>query len=282
MTYEDALGAPAPVTAPKDAFRFGRNWQRFINEHLDPARERTAADSLRDLLGDVAGKRFIDIGSGSGLFSLCAHRAGAREVVSLDVDPDAVAATTLLQRRAGSPESWRVMQASILDERLVDHLLPGDIVYSWGVLHHTGDMHLAIKNAARLVAPGGTFAIAIYNRVSSRWLNSERWWRVKRAYNHSPRWEQKLLEYACGLYWALGCLKSRENPIRVARQYRQSRGMALWTDIVDWVGGYPYEYATVDEIARFCEAECGLHLTGVTEQPPGGTGNNEFVFVRDR
>src|SRR5205807_6328403 len=110
--------------------------------------------------------------------------------------------------------------------------------YSWGVLHHTGDMYTAMRNAASLVEPGGLFAIAIYNRVTEGRLISERWLRIKRAYNHAPRFVQVAMEAAYALYWSLGTLRSRESPLRAAREYRRSRGMALWTDLVDWLGGY--------------------------------------------
>jgi 2-polyprenyl-6-hydroxyphenyl methylase/3-demethylubiquinone-9 3-methyltransferase len=270
-------GAPSPAT---DAFRFGRNWQRYVNTHLDPDRERIAAESLDDLLGDVAGKSFIDIGCGSGLFSLCAHRAGARHVISVDVDRDSVAATRQLHAAAGSPYSWQVLHGSILDPALVKELGGADIVYSWGVLHHTGDMHAAIRNAAQLVGPGGDLAIAIYNRVTDRWLSSERWWRIKRVYNHTPRAGQVAMELIYALYWVAGRLRNRQNPIRVARSYRRSRGMALWTDLVDWLGGYPYEFATADEIIAFCEEQCGLRRTKVVPVQGNGTGNSQFVFER--
>jgi SAM-dependent methyltransferase len=265
---------------PPDAFHFGRNWQRYVSGYLDPDRERIAAESLSDLVGDLQGKRFMDIGCGSGLFSLCAHRAGASEVVSLDVDGDAVASTRLLHSRAGSPDNWHVLHRSILDSRLPAELAPADVVYSWGVLHHTGDMYAAIANAAELVKPGGQFAIAIYNRVTGRWLDSQRWLRIKRAYNHAPRIGQIAMELAYGLYWLLGRLRGRQNPFRVAREYRQSRGMALRTDLIDWLGGYPYEFATARQIIDFCERSCGLHSTKVIPEQGGGSGNNQFVFER--
>src|SRR4051812_9075894 len=171
------------VSAPPDAFGFGRNWQRYVSEYLTPEREKIAADSLRDLLEvDLSGRSFLDIGCGSGLFSLCAHKAGAREVISLDVDPDSVASTKLLRERSGEPGNWRVLHGSILDEAVVADLPQAEVVYSWGVLHHTGDMWPAIRNAASLVAPGGTFCIAIYNRVTEGRIDSERWFKIKRRY----------------------------------------------------------------------------------------------------
>src|SRR2546421_3606687 len=173
--------ANSSIGPPSDAFRFGENWQRYVSEYLTPERERIAAESLASLIeSDLSGKVFLDIGCGSGLFSLCAHRAGAREVISFDVDRDSVAATRSLHESVGAPESWRVIHGSILDEDLVESLPRADVVYSWGVLHHTGEMWLAIRNAAGLVAEGGLFCIAIYNRATGKFpSDSERWLPVK-------------------------------------------------------------------------------------------------------
>ena len=269
------------VAPPSDAFRFGRNWQRYLADYSNPERERVAAESLHGLLEmDLRGKTFLDIGCGSGLFSLCAHKAGARQVVSLDVDPDSVAATASLREREGAPEDWRVLHGSILDDAFVASLEQADVVYSWGVLHHTGDMNKAIANAAGLVADGGTFAIAIYNRVTGRFLDSERWLRIKRAYNHSPRAVQAAMEWAYTLYFGLDELRSRKNPFRTAREYKSNRGMALRTDLIDWLGGYPYEFATVDELVRLCEP-MGLRPRKVVELSTMDTGNHELVFTKD-
>src|SRR5687767_10437316 len=143
---EDATTTTDRVTAPPDAFAFGRNWQRYVESYLDPERKAIAAASLADLVGEnLDGKVFVDIGAGSGLFSLCAHEAGAARVISLDVDPDSVAATAGLRRSAGEPETWEVREGSILDPKVVNELPQGDVVYSWGVLHHTGDMYAAIR-----------------------------------------------------------------------------------------------------------------------------------------
>ena len=269
------------VAPPADAFRFGKNWQRYVADYLDPERERIATESLRTLLEtDLSGKTFLDIGCGSGLFSLCAHKAGAREIVSIDVDPESVAATTSLRESVSAPDSWQIIHGSILDEGLAERLSKFDVVYSWGVLHHTGNMDTAMRNAASLVADGGLFAIAIYNRVTGRFLDSERWLRIKRRYNNSSRPVQILMETIYTAYWTAATLWDRQNPIRAAREYKRSRGMALRTDLIDWLGGYPYEFATPDETVRFCEDQCGLRSRKVVPEEPLGTGNNEFVFEK--
>jgi 2-polyprenyl-6-hydroxyphenyl methylase/3-demethylubiquinone-9 3-methyltransferase len=269
------------VRAPSDAFAFGKNWQCYVETYLDPERVAIAAQSLRDLTEDnLSGRRFIDIGAGSGLFSLCAHEAGAASVVSVDIDPDSVASCFELRMRSGDSETWTVLEGSILDCEFVDTIEPGDIVYSWGVLHHTGDMYTGIRQAARLVRPGGLFVIAVYNRATGCVFDSARWQRIKRRYNHSSWWVQRVMEGAFYFYWTAMRLRARRNPIRIAREYKKNRGMALRTDLIDWLGGYPYEYATADEIVSFCQDELALEVVKVFSNPPTGTGNNQFVFRR--
>ena len=197
------------------------------------------------------------------------------------MDPDSVAATETLREREGVADGWRVVHGSILDESLLSQLPRADVVYSWGVLHHTGDMETAIRNASALVSEGGLLCIAIYNRVTGRLLDSKRWLRIKRSYNHASRPVQMAMEWLYSLYWAVAeVVRRRNNPWRAARAYKARRGMALRTDLVDWLGGYPYEFASADEVVRFCENECGLVKRKVLSVGPRDLGNNEFVFER--
>jgi 2-polyprenyl-3-methyl-5-hydroxy-6-metoxy-1,4-benzoquinol methylase len=268
--------SPAP-----DAFRFGENWQRFVDQHLNPEREQLAQSALSSLFAaNINGRRFLDIGAGSGLFSLAAYRLGAAEIVSIDIDPNSIATCKALRERAGTPPNWAIIHGSILDSQLSQVVESGDIVYSWGVLHHTGAMWHAIRNAASLVNRGGSLGIAIYNRVEGGLGDSRRWWHIKRVYNRMPSAIQGCMEAAYLGFWAVAKLRSRRNPYHAARQYQGVRGMALRTDIKDWLGGFPYEYAAADEIVNFCTNACGLEVVTVKRVEPRSTGNNEFVFIR--
>ncbi|MFL5587414.1 MAG: class I SAM-dependent methyltransferase, partial [Ktedonobacteraceae bacterium] len=144
-------------------FEFGKNWSQFLTT-IDEERIRVAELSLKEMLeiGHLQGKSFLDIGSGSGLFSLAARRLGA-SVHSFDFDPQAVACTSELKKRYFSDDaSWTIEEASILDLEYLSSLETFDIVYSWGVLHHTGAMWQALENACSKVAPGGYLFIALY------------------------------------------------------------------------------------------------------------------------
>jgi len=147
-------------------FSFGENWRVFL-ERLDDERIKIAEASLVEFLKlqDLRGKDFLDIGCGSGLFSLAAHNLGAKRVVSFDLDPLCVDCCNQLRSRANSSDNWEVYQGSILDETFLARLGTFDIVYSWGVLHHTGRMWDAIDNAAALVSPGGYYYIALSNKI---------------------------------------------------------------------------------------------------------------------
>lgn len=129
-------------------FKFGANWKGFLAV-LNEERIVLAEQSLRNMLDmDLKGKRFLDVGSGSGLFSLAARRLGAI-VHSFDYDPQSVACTEELRHRYfPSDDGWTVEQGSALDTQYLAHLGQWDIVYSWGVLHHTGAMWRALANIA--------------------------------------------------------------------------------------------------------------------------------------
>jgi 2-polyprenyl-6-hydroxyphenyl methylase/3-demethylubiquinone-9 3-methyltransferase len=261
-------------------FRFGANWENFL-ALLDNSRIEQAKESVCSLLGltDLTGKRFLDIGSGSGLFSLAARLLGA-EVTSLDYDPDSVACTQRL-RRSFRPEDagWTVLRGSVLDETFMAGLGSFDIVYSWGVLHHTGSLHGAMDIAARSVAPGGLLALALYNHQP---FFTPLHTRLKRLYAHSPTLGKRLiaLAYALGVgsaLFAADLLRGR-NPLARHTGAGLPRGMNFWHDVVDWVGGYPFETITPDEVFRFHKAR-GFQLTEL-RTVGGKSGCNEFTFTR--
>src|ERR1700681_2618763 len=179
------MGMQTQEVEAGERFEFGKNWARFLSV-LTESQIQSAVQSLETMLGgtDLTGRTFVDVGSGSGLFSLAARRLGAR-VHSFDYDPHSVACTQELRRRYYPDDpQWRVEEGSALDAEYMASLGKFDIVYSWGVLHHTGAMWEALANAGTLVAPGGLLFIAIYNDQGTP---SRRWKSVKKLYNRTPR-----------------------------------------------------------------------------------------------
>jgi 2-polyprenyl-6-hydroxyphenyl methylase/3-demethylubiquinone-9 3-methyltransferase len=267
-------------------FAFGRNWQSFVKNYLTDERIMEAETSLRNFcgVGCIRDKSFIDIGCGSGLFSLAAYRLGAASITSIDVDPDSVDCCRELRKSAGDPDNWALEHGSILDKDAVSSWGHFDTVYSWGVLHHTGDMWQAIRNAATLVTPGGNFYIAIYNRVDSfqvyrdgRIGSSRFWAREKRIYSALPWVVQNVIDYFLMAVLILIYLITLRNPVSEIKSHKSLRGMSWRTDIKDWLGGYPYEYASVPEITDFV---CDLGFEVVKVDEKGGLLNNEFLFRR--
>lgn len=261
-------------------FEFGDNWRRFL-EVLTESHVAAAQVSLRQALGveSLVGRSFLDVGSGSGIHSLAALRLGASSIFSFDYDPDSVACTEEVRRRAGDPGHWAVRRGSVLDHDFMRNEVPAaDEVYSWGVLHHTGAMWKAIRNTAdKCSSPGSRLLLGIYNKKRPA---TDVMKLVKRAYAGSgPTVRRAIL----GSYWAATALVQvarGRNPLAEIPARRSERGMDYWRDLEDWVGGYPYECASPNEIESFVPP-LGFRLRSkrITTTL---AGVNEFLFERSR
>ena len=265
----------------KQRFKFGENWKYFLTK-LNDERIQVAETWLGEMLNtdDLSGRSFLDVGSGSGIVSLAARNMGA-SVTSFDFDTSAVWCTSELKRRYyEADDGWFVSQGSILDKEFLASLGLHDVVYSWGVLHHTGRMWAAIDNSTNLVKKGGLYYIAIYNDQGA-W--SHAWWLVKWFYHKLPRFLRKPYAYTLGFAFHFLSLVQKtfqgkgRAKLRGIFKYEQMRGMDLLTDLVDWYGGFPYEFAKYDTLVEYIENK-GFQL--VRGREANNADNHELVFVK--
>lgn len=259
-----------PPGALEEHFHFRENWQRYLKHVDDNAIKEAEAGLLKLVPADaLKGATFLDIGCGSGLHSLAAWRLGAM-VTSIDLDPDSVAATEQLRNREGA--DFTVRQQDVFDAKG-----EYDIVYSWGVLHHTGAMWPAIEHAAGLVKPGGLFAIALYQKTPKCGM----WANIKRRYSKSGKLAQRAAQALYVAAFSLRQVTLGQNPIKYITGYKSSRGMNYFVDVHDWLGGYPYESASPEEVVAFFGK---LGFAPLLKYPlePGsgwfGSGCAEFTF----
>ena len=211
---------------------------------------------------------FLDIGCGSGLFTTVAANAGFKKVVGFDYDPNCVEVSRRVAHRlASDPGKIQLMQGDVLDGRFMGTLGRFSVVYAWGSLHHTNSMWEAINNGAQAVEEDGLLVLAIYNKSWS----SPFWKWVKRAYHYAPDWVRFLMIRAVCVVAAIAkAVYTGSNP------FAQDRGMSFYYNIVDWVGGYPYEYASVsDMMAWIKDSEFELLETRRGKTP---IACNEFVL----
>ncbi|AGB45206.1 putative RNA methylase [Mesorhizobium australicum WSM2073] len=257
-------------------YDFGRNWSalaaRFEDEHLD----RACAD-LRRLLGDLEGKTFLDIGCGSGLHSAAALRLGAAKVDAIDYDTECVETTKAVLSRFAPEAQWSVKRADVLDKASLP-TATYDVVYSWGVLHHTGDMWGAISNAAGLVGHGGKFAIAIYLKTPLCGL-----WTVEKRLYSSHRWLRPPVKAVFVTAHLLARTLRHGDTIAFVKNYRARRGMEFLADVDDWLGGYPYQSTSAEELETSLK-KLGFSTKRRFNVVPGfglfGTGCGEWCFKR--
>jgi 2-polyprenyl-6-hydroxyphenyl methylase/3-demethylubiquinone-9 3-methyltransferase len=257
-------------------FEFGRNWQSFVRRKLDDERIGIARDHILSFLKrkDLNGLDFLDIGCGSGIHSAAAKLAGASRIQSFDYDPNSVAATEMVRTRINDPGVWQVRRGDVLDDAFVQSLGKWNFVYSWGVLHHTGDVWRAIDNASKAVADDGIFYIALYSADVEP--TPDFWLRIKREYNQASSWKKERMVW--WYVWNYSLNRSlRQIPSFIKRtiNYRRSRGMSMFVDIRDWLGGWPMEYTRDADVIAFLEKR-GFKLENIKT----GEANTEFLFAK--
>lgn len=273
-----------------ERFGFGKNWSEFVQHNMSQERVEAAKNRLLTALRlpDLKGKTFLDVGCGSGLHSLAAVKAGAERVVSFDYDDKSVSTAKHIKQQYADNSKWIIMKGSVLDEDFMRRLEPADIVYAWGVLHHTGNLWQAIRNTRIPLKSDGIMFLALYsytayqNSSYSVMPTPEQWLKIKQAYNRAPLWVKRIMErlYVFVVFLRPPILQ----PWRIFRRYRefakleqdyiQKRGMEIWTDIRDWLGGWPMEFVKERELDCFAREKLGLEMVEMIT----GEGNTEFLF----
>lgn len=258
-------------------YGFGKNWSEFIEKHFSEERVRISQDNLLGFLRypDLKGKTFLDIGCGSGIHSLAALRAGASQVFSFDYDMNSVKTAEFIRNREGNPSNWTIQQGSALDKEYMKTLPKSDIVYSWGVLHHTGAMWDAIRNATIPLKDDSLFFIALYTHDVQVNPSADFWLDIKQKYNKSGSIGKKYLEFWYFFKFILiPDIIYRRNTVKKFKDYKETRGMELWTDIKDWLGGWPMEFIKIMEMQKVADKEFGMELLNMTSVE----ANAEFLY----
>lgn len=263
-------------------FAFGKNWASYA-QGITERDIREAERGLQRLLGadGLAGTTFLDIGCGSGLHCLAALRLGASKVVACDIDPISVKTTESVLAKFAPSATYEVIERSVfaLDVATIGRF---DVVYSWGVLHHTGDLVRALRIAASLVAPGGSFLLALYRKT----LFCALWKREKKWYAKASPKQQALARKLYVAGYAIRLRLVGKSLASHTASYDSNRGMDFYHDVHDWLGGYPYESMSpvaLDHIlseqklghVRSFAVNSVMHRIGIF-----GSGCDEYVYKR--
>lgn len=245
----------------KNNFSFWKNWQNFLKK-LDNEKINQAKNYLAKFIwweDKIKGKTVIDFGSWSWLMSLSFYLLWAEKVVSVDIDENSINCTKYLRENFLNKWNWNweIIHGSVLDEEFVKSLWSFDIVYSWWVIHHTWDMWKWLNNILNLTKENSLIYTAIYNdsKILLEWT-SPFWVKFKKFYSWSKflRYIIKPLYTAYLIAWITA---KWNNPFKYIKNYEKTafRWMDFFVDIEDWLWGYPYEYASFNEIKKFYESK---------------------------
>ena len=275
--------ASLKMAQQKITFSFGKNFQDYLEKYYNEDRLSIAMKSIKESLHmeSLKGKTFMDIGCGSGIASLCAYRLGAKKIIGFDRDKYCIECSNYLKKKESNTSNWKIDYGSVLDDNFLSKFPEMDVVYAFGVLHHTGNMWKAIENAASKVKKGGYLYFTILNKkVGLR--GSKNQLKLKQLYNKSPSVLKKTLEYALiGNFFFKNWLLLR-NPFKIINEQEKStlsRGMTFRTGIVDWLGSIPYEFARPQEVFDFCTKKLKLNLIDILMMDETNSlGNNHYLF----
>lgn len=259
-------------------FNFGKNWKNFLKD-FDHCRLNEAKKDIQKFLGvkSLSNKSFLDVGSGSGLSSLAARRLGAK-VLSFDYNLESVKCTQSLKLKFFSnDQNWKILKGNVLDINFIKSLGKFDIVYAWGVLHHTGNQWKSLRNLIYTCKSGTLLHLALYN---DQGLESKRWLDIKKRYQKIPNFLKTL--YVFYIYFPsefrnfIYFLKILKPSLYFKKiiDYKKSRGMSYYYDMIDWVGGYPFEVSTPKKVINFLKKNNFLIKKIIKNT---GYGNNIYL-----
>ncbi len=264
---------------------FGDIFSKFYNDpsvgfHIDEAKKSLEPFLLGD---DLSGKTFLDAGCGGGLFSVAAHRLNASAITSFDNDSKMLSFCSEIKSREGFEAHWQILEGSILDLQFVKSLGSFDYVYCWGVVHHTGDMWKAIENIISVVKSGGCIYLGVYNNASAfgfwddrRFGSSKFWYRVKKMIYLSPKFIKKAaLLISLFFYRLVSATDSMTGGYKFKNFHE--RGMTGSVAIQDWLFGFPYEFASVDEVVNYMIGQ-GFRLERIDSNI--GLRTNHYLFQK--
>lgn len=262
-------------------FDFGKNWQDYAAK-IDKTKLELATQGMAALIDPkfLAGKTFLDIGCGSGIHALAALRLGAAEVTAIDLDPNSVAATRGVLDAFAPAANWKVFEMSVFDTKTLGTF---DVVYSWGVLHHTGNVKLAMQRAVECTAPGGILCMAIYLKTALCGF----WKAEKRFYvNAGPQTQAALrrafVRWQIAVNFAQYGAAGKLYKPSALRETQRRRGMDFENDLHDWLGGYPYESMTPKDVRKTMTALRMREVKANIKVPWSlglhGSACNEYVF----
>jgi SAM-dependent methyltransferase len=268
------------------AQQFGQNFKDNLLSSFNKSKLEETKKFITHFLevDSLMGHTFLDAGCGSGVFTLAATELGA-DVFSFDIDDVAIQNTKKLLTDFGyTYDDSKIIIGDILQPEFIQSIDRFDYVMCWGVAHHTGQMWKSIDSVCHTVKDGGVLHLGIYNKADGwgfypdgRFGPSGFWRKIKRFYSRLPSILQSFTDVLATVGIVCIYMVTFNNPIKKLKE-NERRGMNWQSDLKDWLIGYPYEYATPEEVFLFMKKR-GFSLTNLRTN--NGLLTNNYVFRKD-
>ncbi|MEW6113071.1 MAG: methyltransferase domain-containing protein [Thermodesulfobacteriota bacterium] len=171
---------------PEDHWIRSQDPEQALDAYLDQqskAYSRAKNEHIRDLLGDLQGKRFLDYGCGAGYFSVHAALSGAAQVVGVDAE-ETVLSTARYFARQENVDKLCHFSPSDRFPSFPPHAR-FDVILMKDVIEHVEDDQGLLEDAASVIEPGGTIVISTQNAMSINYLLEGTY---QRAIRKNHRW----------------------------------------------------------------------------------------------
>lgn len=181
---------------PDDHWLKSHDPERALAAYMDQqskAYSRVKNAFVRELLGNLKGKRFLDYGCGGGMFTVHAAQQGALEVVSVDAEETALATARYFSAQQGVEHLCNFIRSEEFPRHVAGRHF--DVILMKDVIEHVPDDLALLHKAASALVPGGVLVLSTQNLLSLNYFLEGTFQKLVRGNKEWYGWDDTHLRF---------------------------------------------------------------------------------------